>query len=268
MPDTLIITHPGSAHFDEFFAISLILSTHEDQCFQVVRREPLEEELNNPQIWVVDVGNRHEPLLKNFDHHQDLETPASFRIVAEHLGLSETLSLLPWWDYKDKIDRFGPIRVGAEMGARNLSITYSPFEEWYLDCFAETPSDSLPLMKAFGQSMVTSAERLLSGINYWKNAERLQVKQKVCLLGRINDLTGAEEYLTRLGGPPYSITISHDRRGEGWTLKRYHEDPDINFARLKNHPDVKFTHPGGFIAKTITRLPIETLKELIATSVV
>lgn len=266
MIDTLIITHPGSAHFDEFFAISLILAAHENAGFQVVRREPLEEELKNPKIWVVDVGNRHEPLLKNFDHHQDQETPASFRIVAGFLGLSETLSVLPWWDYKDKIDRFGPIRVGAEMGTKNLSVTYSPFEEWYLDYFAENPGGSLPVMKAFGKSMVRGAENLFSGINYWKNVEQLQVKQKICLMGRTDDLTGAEEYLARLG-PPFSITISHDRRGEGWTLKRYHEDPGVDFARLKDHPAIKFTHQGGFIAKTKTRLPLEALMELIAKSV-
>ena len=58
---TLIITHPGSAHFDEVTAISFILAVHSDTAFRVERREPSEEELADPGIWVVDVGDRYEP---------------------------------------------------------------------------------------------------------------------------------------------------------------------------------------------------------------
>jgi len=69
MNTQLIITHPGSAHFDEMTAVSLILAAHADTEFHIERREPIPEELDNPDIWVVDIGNRHEPEKRNFDHH-------------------------------------------------------------------------------------------------------------------------------------------------------------------------------------------------------
>ena len=73
MKAQLIITHPGSAHFDEVTAIGLILAVNADTVFRIERREPTQEELNNPDIWVVDVGDQYEPETRNFDHHQDID---------------------------------------------------------------------------------------------------------------------------------------------------------------------------------------------------
>ena len=70
--------------------------------------EHLEIELDNPDVWVVDIGDRHEPEKHNFDHHQSLSCPAAFVLVAEYLGLLETMSVMPWWNFKDSVDRFGP----------------------------------------------------------------------------------------------------------------------------------------------------------------
>ncbi|MGB2826787.1 MAG: MYG1 family protein, partial [Dehalococcoidales bacterium] len=108
MKAQLIITHPGSAHFDEVAAVSLILAVHADTVFRIERREPAQAELDNPSVWVVDIGDRHEPEKRNFDHHQDIDCPAAFILVAEYLGLSETMSVMPWWHFKDSVDRFGP----------------------------------------------------------------------------------------------------------------------------------------------------------------
>ncbi len=95
MKAQLIITHPGSAHFDEVTAISLILAVHADTGFHIERRDPVLVELENPNVWVVDIGDRHEPEKHNFDHHQSLGCPAAFVLVAEYLGLVETMSVMP-----------------------------------------------------------------------------------------------------------------------------------------------------------------------------
>ncbi|MFH0768070.1 MAG: MYG1 family protein, partial [Chloroflexota bacterium] len=86
MKAQLIITHPGSAHFDEVTAVSLILSVYTDTEFRIERREPVPAELDDPDVWVVDIGDRHEPEKRNFDHHQDTDCPAAFVLVAEYLG--------------------------------------------------------------------------------------------------------------------------------------------------------------------------------------
>ena len=82
MKTQLIITHPGSAHFDEVAAVSLILAVHAGTVFRIERREPAQAELDDPDVWVVDIGDRHEPEKHNFDHHQSLGCPAAFVLVA------------------------------------------------------------------------------------------------------------------------------------------------------------------------------------------
>ena len=62
-----ILTHPGSAHKDEFLACCVLLAEHP---VPIERREPLPNDLADPAVAVVDVGHRHEPALNNFDHHQ------------------------------------------------------------------------------------------------------------------------------------------------------------------------------------------------------
>ena len=101
MKAQLIITHPGSAHFDEVTAVGLILAVHAETVFSIERREPSQAELDNPDVWVVDIGNRHEPEKRNFDHHQNTDCPAAFVLVSEYLGLLETMSVMPWWHFKD-----------------------------------------------------------------------------------------------------------------------------------------------------------------------
>ena len=59
---------------------------------------------------MVDIGDRHEPEKHNFDHHRPLDCPAAFVLVAEYLGLSDTISVLPWWSFQRQVDRFGPVK--------------------------------------------------------------------------------------------------------------------------------------------------------------
>ena len=65
--NSTIVTHPGGAHKDEFLACSVLLAQTPSS---ILRREPTEEDLSDPQVLVVDVGGRLEPELGNFDHHQ------------------------------------------------------------------------------------------------------------------------------------------------------------------------------------------------------
>ena len=86
-PFTTILTHPGSAHKDEFLACCVLLATAPGP---ILRREPTEADLADPATAVVDVGHRHEPALNNFDHHQlpaDAAPTCALSLVLQHLGL-------------------------------------------------------------------------------------------------------------------------------------------------------------------------------------
>ena len=262
----LIITHPGSAHFDDVTAVSLILAVYAETEFKIERREPTEIELNNPEVWVVDVGDRYEPDRRNFDHHQSLDCPAGFVLVAKYLGLLETLSVMPWWQFKDSVDRFGPVKASAKYHAGDDLVNRNPVEDWLVDKFASDPQRSLPLLKSFGVQIIENARGLKNQIDFWKNARRLVIAGVSAVIGETRESFGLEEF-RRLENNPPDIVISLDRRSEGWRLYRYDGAP-VDFTLIANCPEIEFAHQSGFLAKTKARLSIDELVTLVSRAVV
>ena len=258
----LIITHPGSSHFDEFFALCLILATDVETDFTIERREPTADEVADPTIWVVDIGGDYTPEKRNFDHHQNIDLSASFVLIAKELGHADSLSSLVWWNFKDRIDRFGPAKVGAELGTSELRTTYSPMEGWMLDMFATNPNDLIPIMRQFGKKAIESARRLAEQRTTWKRAQYVNIGRYGVLIGDTDDSEGAQDFNLQLDNPA-AVCISRDSRGDGWKLLRFDNAQEINFSRLQGMAEIKFAHKTGFVAKTHTRLSIERLLELI-----
>ena len=61
-----IVTHPGGSHKDDLLAACVLASLH--GC-PIVRREPTQADLDDPEVAVVDIGGVHDPARSNFDHH-------------------------------------------------------------------------------------------------------------------------------------------------------------------------------------------------------
>ena len=183
MDQQLIITHPGSAHFDDVTAISLVLATCRTSRFRVERREVAPNELDNPEIWVIDTGGRYEPEKLNFDHHHSLDCPASFVLVAGYLGLLDTLSILPWWEFKDHVDRFGAARASELFGAGDDLVNRNPVEDWLIGQFAAEPQDSLPLLKSYGARIINDARTLKRQIDFWKKSPRIMIDGVTAMIG-------------------------------------------------------------------------------------
>jgi hypothetical protein len=265
MTTELIITHPGSAHFDEVTAISLILAVHTRTGFQVKRREPAVEELDDPGIWVVDVGDRYEPEKHNFDHHQDANCPAAFILIAEYLGLRETMSVLPWWDFKDCVDRTGAVKASVQFNAGDELVNKNPMENWLTDYFVSDNEKALPLLKSYGTNIIQSAVTLKRQIDFWKNSTRLDIDGIPVMIGETRESAGLEEFRRREKDPP-DIVISLDRRSEGWRLFRYEGTP-VDFSRITGEPEIEFAHNSGFMAKTRERLSREKLIQLVSKAI-
>ncbi|MBN2240872.1 MAG: MYG1 family protein [Dehalococcoidales bacterium] len=262
----LIITHPGSAHFDEVTAISFILASFGDTDFRVERREPVEEDLDNPEIWVVDVGDRYEPEKRNFDHHQSLECPASFVLVAEYLGLTEIMSVMPWWHFKDEVDRFGPARSSVKYNAGDELVNDNPVENWLTAAFSSQPAESLPVMKKYGLYLVNQARLVKKQIDTWRSSRRLDIAGVPAIISETRDSAGLEEF-RRLEPDPPDIVISLDRRDDGWRLFRFEGTP-VDFSRIENEPEIAFAHKTGFLAKTKERIDTDRLVELVSKAVI
>jgi hypothetical protein len=263
---SLIITHPGSAHFDEFFAISLILAKMPDTDFIIERREPSESELNNPDIWVLDIGEQLNHDLKNLDHHQHIDLNASFVLVSKYFRIDKELETLPWWTFKDRIDRFGPSKAGEELGTTNLRVTYSPFEAWYLDFFASNPNDCLPIMRQFGINTIKKAKKMASQFKFWEKCKKVTIKNLVVFIGHTDDTEGAQDYNDKLEIPA-AVFVTHDSRGAGWKLCRFDNYPEVDFSKLEGRKEIKFTHKTGFVAKTNERLSVEEVLELVSIAI-
>jgi hypothetical protein len=265
MNTQLIVTHPGSAHFDEVTAISLILAVFPDAEFRIERREPLPLELDDPNIWVVDTGNRHQPEKHNFDHHQSLDCPAAFVLVAEYLGLLDTLSVMPWWQFKDSVDRIGPVRSSKLFNAGDDLVNRNPVENWLTAAFALDPKACLPMLKSFGENVISDARMLKRQIDYWKTCPRLVIAGVPAMIGETRESAGLAEF-RRVAADPPDIVISMDRRDEGWRLFRYDGAP-VDFSLIAGSPEIAFAHKSGFLAKTKRHLTVNELVALISKAV-
>ncbi len=262
----LIITHPGRAHFDEFFAVSLILAVDSASEFSIQRRNPTKKELSDPNVWVVDIGERYEPDFRNFDHHQDIDLHASFVLVSDYLNLTNELKINPWWTYKDKIDRFGPFKIAKEMGVKRLLSIYSPVEVWFLKMFEKDPSAISQMLRLFGQSMIEEAKLLFSQFNLWESCEKVNVKDKVVLIGLTDDTTGSQRYSDTMDTPA-DVCVTFDGRGKGWRLSRVNDARGVDFSKLIGHKDILFAHKTGFVAKTKERLSKDKVLKIVELAV-
>lgn len=90
-----IVTHDGIFHADEVFTIALIdLLKKGDTPTTVVRtrdKDILASALDNPNVFVVDVGGQHNPPLNNYDHHQDASLNSALGLVVDSAKFTQAI---------------------------------------------------------------------------------------------------------------------------------------------------------------------------------
>ena len=79
-----IITHDGQFHCDEVLAIALIFETLGNVPVERTRTIS-EQDRNDPDVWIIDVGGEYDPSRGLFDHHPDSKLPASCVLILNHL---------------------------------------------------------------------------------------------------------------------------------------------------------------------------------------
>ena len=135
-----IITHPGGAHKDDVLAVSVLIAKYSAPVF---RREPTEQELADPTIAIVDIGNEHEPQKANFDHHhfpREHPPTCSLSLVLQHLGLYEdALQFCEWLEPAEWLDSRGPNKTADWLGVPRKAISQlnSPIDVTLLRRFAK-----------------------------------------------------------------------------------------------------------------------------------
>lgn len=276
---TLILTHPGGAHKDEFLACCLLAALHR---VPLVRREPSEADLADPTIAVVDVGGQHAPERNNFDHHQfpaDHPPICALSLVLQHLGVyADARQFCDWLEPAEWFDTRGPNVtskwLGVDRGTMN-KLT-SPIDITLLRRFAKAkrlePGEPLwEILSYIGQDTLEYLRDLRANIDFVaQHAEFWNMDgHEILFLPRTDPLrddpsAGIDRYLESTGkSRSIAALIYPDRRGAGYGLSRHNDDLRYDFTRIQNEPDVHFAHARGFIAKT-SAVEIARVKQLLA----
>ncbi len=286
MSFSLILTHPGGSHKDEFLACCLLISVHQAP---VVRREPVQEDLDNLATAVVDVGGEHDPARGNFDHHQfprDSEPLCALSLVLMDLGVYEDArTFCDWLEPAEWFDTRGPVETARWLGLERetLSKLQSPVDLTLLRRFAShtaiNPGETLwETMKWIGDDLLSYLRNLRERLDYIsRNAEFWEIAAatgsfRVLAMPRTEPMpdepsAGLGRYIQSLPASelPIAGLVYPDRRGGGFALSRHNDHPSLDFTRIQDSPDVHFAHARGFVAKTSATDP-ERLRELLAQS--
>jgi hypothetical protein len=287
-PFTTILTHPGSAHKDEFLACCVLLASSPGP---IVRREPTDADLADPAIAVIDVGHRHEPALNNFDHHQlpdDAAPTCALSLVLQHLGLyGDARAFCDWLEPAEWFDCRGPNATARWLGVDRPVINQlsSPIDGTLLRRFAaatrhEAGEPLWEIMRLVGADLLDYLRTLRARLAFigqhaevWSldglalSAENGQAPA-VVFLPRTDPLpedpsAGLDRYVLEQGLDDRVVAvIAPDRRGGGYGLSRHRDHPRLDFTRIKAEPDVHFAHLRGFVAKTSATDP-RRLRQLL-----
>jgi len=266
-----LIVHAGNAHMDEVLAAAL--ASQKYPITSIERRNPTYEELDDPTILILDVGEMYEPALLNFDHHQLVDSDeCAFTLLARHIYGDEYYAFSKvnaWMRWYAMMDTQGPTKVASAMGTTPdvLRESRSPVDMFLLDMFEEDPMSTIPILKKLGAHINTRYKETREAIDWiHDNSEVMTVKGVNFLIvstAKVVDkylTTACEELRAAIHG-----SVSKDPRGAGLALYRLDDHPCIDFTLIKDHPSITFAHSGGFIAKT-TALDAN-ITELLASAV-
>ena len=277
-----IITHPGGAHKDDFLACSVLLSNHPVSIF---RRDPTEQELEDPEVAVVDIGHQHDPDLNNFDHHQlprDHEPTCALSLVLQKFEIYEdTKEFCSWLETTEWFDCRGPHDTAEWLGVdrETMAKLNSPLDVTMFQAFAKQKEHHSgepvwEVMKMMGKDLVQYVTGLRGRINQVAKIEEFwdlgqgEDMIKVAFVPRtepeVEEASGGLAWrIKELGLEEEVVAMVYpDSRGGGYGMRRYDDNLALDFSQLSEQPDVHFTHNRGFIAKTSTT-EVSRLKELL-----
>jgi hypothetical protein len=281
---SFIVTHPGSAHKDDFLACCVLLAVHP---VAIWRREPTPDDLERGDVFVVDAGGEHDANRRNFDHHQfDKHHPpiCALSLVLQDLGLYEdALLFCDWLETAEWMDARGPVVTAAQLGVDRdvLSRLNSPIDLSLIRRFSHSehlsPGETLwEVMRWIGEDLVSylgalreRLQFLQETVEFWTLESSSGERFEALFLPRTEPMPadpsfGIERFLEQHGADGRVVALVYpDRRGPGYGLSRHRDSPRLDFSPLELEADVHFAHKQGFVAKTSATSP-DRLKELLA----
>jgi hypothetical protein len=276
----VVITHPGSAHFDDLFATCLVIyrcssDNNYLEIKEVRRKKPSEKELEDPNIWKLDIGGKFNPKLKQFDHHlgfkhkddltekqQNLVGECAFSMLLKEWDEWERASrLYDWLDISRTFDAWGPKKVVDELDISFKAISC-------LGSFIE--SSILTLFQKYDK--IKSSDPLFSllhfiGKNFFESIsdyyETIELVEKHVKYKKIKNVP-VIHYPHTAKSPDMLTKVLKDKKEEKWgfggiviypnnrpegsiAVMRYEDDERVDFTRIAGYEHVIFAHSNGFL---------------------
>lgn len=269
-----ILTHAGAAHADDVVSVALVLASDPAVCR--IDRLPFvpADALEDSSVYVLDIGGRHDPDKRNFDHHQLPPEPprCTVSLVLAHLGLeADARRFWPWLEPFENNDVLGPRTTGKRLGlpdALEVDALASPVEEAMISAFAAVSTlvagDSLfETLLLMGTRLLGDLRACIRAVETLRGEARrvwLSDQWPILWCGDTRDIPPtafkrAVALLRREYFPDVRGMVSSDLRGGGWTLTRFDGGEEMDFRRIKDDPRLGFCHGTGYLAVTRDPLP-------------
>lgn len=235
-----IVTHAGTFHADELCAIAHILRIYPN--LEIERTfTPSQEDMNDPDVIVLDIGRVYDAEKANFDHHQDGSLPASNLLVAKHILRADDIPVMRILN--EKFMRYiSDVDTGVILKKPGDAPTISHIIAAFNSIDAPNAFDmALNVMSAALEAQFASAHKQVRGEQLWQAAEK---RGKVA----VHDST---EYIVDWGvlaekeGINYLVTPN--QRGGYQIASR-----DSQQFPIPPDPRQTFRHNSGFIAAYAT----------------
>ena len=272
-----VVVHGGMCHRDDFMAIGLLKLVGIIGSDTVVRRtNPTQSDLMNPDIPVIDVGGQLDPARNNWDHHQheeNVKDECAFSLLCKNTivpveyGFEGTFHDLwqdaPWHKAVNLRDNLGPDGLARKFGLPFMphEVT-SPLEGFILGRIGDTDTFDLKWIELAAALLESQLEReiefrakeewLHENGRFQELIDEEHGDMGCCVF--IADQKGAfgiNPYVAKWGPGKDRVimTATRDHRSPSWALYRLDAGVGrVNLAKLKDHKDVTFAHPKGFLA--------------------
>jgi hypothetical protein len=249
-----IVVHGGRAHADDFLAACVCNFRLGLPVFRVACDSSM---LEDDSCWVLDQGLRHEPELRNFDHHQIDEEICAFTMVLDHFYGKGYREYMPSLRYIEIFDSYGPKKAAEYAGVKedSLDLMTSPIHTSLLKAFSQIEDrvdDSfLDIMRRMGEEIcgqIEIKERLLdilsrqAKIIECEGISVLDTTECVMPEGTQHDHLPTKTWCKIKGVDP-TVILNIDSRGNGYRMV------SINTDSLRFLPNemCSFTHNSGFL---------------------
>ena len=271
-----IIVHGGAAHLDDFCACAEALVARSfdwGDCSGeslervatdtvIERRNPTPEELDDPDVLVMDVGGRLDVASYCYDHHQLQRgsRDCAMTLFAKSVSVPGTEEkmyeamkrLYPWYETRAALDSNGPFATAKEMGVEwgVVASFLGPFEDIVLKAFVEaSPETRAQIVLPFAKDIIAkinAERRVLDLIERWTTEKGVDVIDFTSAYPADVDVVSS----SILSTVPNGVAVFRDKRGLGYAILRIKDDPRVDLSKANELGCMAFCHANGFYATT------------------